>query len=80
MPDTMTGIFRGSFLSRQKNVISFSVSKRVLPGPHDISVIWVPWDKNFNKKNLKAYIAVHKENCYKNIIANVIVRKVNLEH
>ena len=50
MPDTMTGIIRGSFLRRQKNVISFSVSLRVSPGPHDISVSCVLWDKNFNKK------------------------------
>ena len=59
MPDTMTGIFRGSvrqfcqFVSqtaRQKNVISFSVSKRVLPGPHDISVSCVLCDTNSKKK------------------------------
>ena len=73
MPDTMTGIFRGSFLSRQKNVISFSVSKRVLPGPHDISVSCVPWETHFNKKKLKAHIVVNKENCYINSFAKVIV-------
>ena len=76
MPDTMTGIFRGSFLSRQKNVISFSVSKRVLPGPHDISVSCVPWDTNFNKKTIKhTFLSTRK------IATKILtVFKVNLEH
>ena len=79
MPDTMTGILRGSFLSRQKNVISFSVSKRVVPGPHDISVSCVLCDTNFHKKPESTH-AVYKENSYKNIFANVIVCKINSEH
>ena len=79
MPDTMTGILRGSFLSRQKNVISFSVSIRVLPGPRDISVSYVLWDTNFNRKSQRSHCCL-QGNGYIDSFANVIVCKVNLEH